>query len=74
MYPTAVDLKLENRRQQSRKRPIEAIVDGVSSFNGMIEGREIWDNGFVGDGGIIKRERAYKETVARNTVRVNRMR
>ena len=58
MNPAAVDLNLENRRQQTGKRPIEAIVDGVPSFDGMIEGRKIRHDGLVGDRRIVKRERA----------------
>jgi hypothetical protein len=51
-------LNLENRRQQTGKRPIKAIVDGVPSLDGMIEGRKVWHDSLVGDRRIVERERA----------------
>src|SRR5689334_22539855 len=36
MNPAAIDLNLKNRRQQAGKRPIKPIVDGIPTFDEVV--------------------------------------
>jgi hypothetical protein len=74
VYPTAVNLDLENRRQQPGERPIEAVIGGVATFDRMIERGKIRHNGLVGDGRIVEREGPDEKAIAGNSVCVCRMR
>ena len=74
VYPTAVNLDLENRRKQPGERPIEAVIAAVATFDRMIERGKIRHNGFVGDGRIVECEGPDEKAIAGNSVCVCRMR
>jgi hypothetical protein len=71
--PRADNIKSEGRSEKTKKRPIEPVVDNVAAVYWTFKTCEIWQDRFVGYGRVIKRERAGKETIAGNAVRVRRM-
>src|SRR6516165_1115884 len=58
MNPATIDLDLKNRRQQARKRPIEAVIDSTASIGRTIKDGKIRHDSLVGDGWIVKRKGA----------------
>jgi hypothetical protein len=68
VYPAAVDLGLEIGRQQTGKRPLEAIVGSVSSFDRTVQSGKIRHDSLVRHGRVVERERPDEEPIARNAV------
>jgi hypothetical protein len=60
-------------REKTKKRPIEPVIDNVAAIDGTFKACEVWQDRFVGHGRVIKRERAGKETIAGNAMRVRRV-
>jgi len=73
MDPRAIDINSEGRSEKTKKRPIEPVIDNVAAIDGTFEACEVWQDCFVSYGRVIKRQRARKETIARNAMRVRRM-
>ena len=70
--PRAVNINSEGRSEKTKERPIESVIDKVAAIDGTFKG-EVWQDRFVGHGRVIKRERAGKETIAGNAMRVRGM-
>src|SRR5262245_26597402 len=68
--PRAGDIKAERRSKKTEKRPIESVIDNIAAVDWTFKGFEVWHDGFVGHGRIIKRERARKEAVASDSMGV----
>src|SRR6476660_9388489 len=68
--PRAVNTNSEGRSEKTKKRPIEPVIDNVAAIDGTFKACEVWQDRFVGHGRVIKRERAGKETIAGNSVRM----
>jgi hypothetical protein len=73
VYPSAIQLHLENRGQQPGERPIKTVVHGVASLDRMIERGKIRYDGLVGDARIVEGEGADEEAITSNAVCVRRM-
>jgi len=68
--PCAVNINSEGRSEKTKKRPVEPVIDNVAAIDGTFKACEVWQDRFVGHGRVIKRERAGKETIAGNSVRM----
>jgi hypothetical protein len=68
--PRAVDTNFKRRSKKTKKCPIEPVIDNVAAVDWTFKVCEVWQDRFVGHGRIIKRERAGKESIARNSVRM----
>jgi hypothetical protein len=66
--PSAVDPDPQSLGQQPKKRPTEPVIDDITSFAWMLGASEIWDYGFISNGGIIKREGAGKKSITGNAM------
>ena len=71
--PRAVNTNSEGRSEKTNERPIEPVIDNVAAARWTFKAGEIWQDRFVGHGRVIKRERAGKETIAGNAMRIRRM-
>jgi len=66
-------LKLVSRREQSDKGPIDPVIDGIASFNRLVERDKVRQDCLVSDSRIIKTKGADEEPIARNPMGVRRM-
>jgi hypothetical protein len=60
MNPSTVDTDAELRREQAKEGPREPVIDDIASLAGVLGACEQGQNRFVGNGGIIERQRARK--------------
>src|SRR5262249_51720130 len=72
--PSAVDADPQRWSQQAKKRPTEPVVDDIATLIGLFGACEQWQYRFIGDGRIVERKRAGKESVAGDAVRVGETR
>jgi hypothetical protein len=68
MYPPAICLNLQNRRQKTGEGPIEPVSSGIASFDRLIQGGKMRHDGLVRHGWIVERERADEEPIAGNSM------
>jgi hypothetical protein len=68
--PCAVNTNSEGRSEETKKRPIDRIINNVAAVHWTLKSCKIWQDRFVGYGWIIKRKCTGKESVSRNSVRM----
>jgi hypothetical protein len=68
--PAAVHADTERRGQQAKQRPVEGIIDdlAIANFRRVLERRVERNDCFVGDGGVVERQRTGEKSVAGNAV------
>jgi hypothetical protein len=72
--PSAICGKGQCRREQTGKRPVEAIFRGVAALCRKIELRVVRQDRFVGNGWIIERKRAVKIAITGDAMGIRRLR
>jgi hypothetical protein len=73
MNPAAIKRDRQCGGQQMGKGPIEAVFNDGAAERRILQVGVVWQDGFVGDGRIVKRERAVKVPIACNAVGICRM-
>src|SRR5262249_20240742 len=65
--PRAIDANSEGWSKKTEKCPIEPVIGNIAAADRTFKTCEVWHDGLVGHGGIVKRKRAGKEPIARNS-------
>jgi hypothetical protein len=72
--PAVVDDNADGRSEETRERPINPVVRDVATAVGVVLAREVRQDRFIRDRGIIEGEGSREIAVARNAMRVGSLR